>query len=64
MNQNLEKHSSKVIKVILSCTTYEHVLSTRRLISNFHNYWGHKGNRYNAVFESLLRIKQIQLQDE
>jgi hypothetical protein len=64
MERSVTKHYVKIIRVILSCTTQEHVLSTKQLIDNFHNYWGHKGDKYINHLNSLLFIKRIQIYNE
>jgi len=61
MERSVTKHYTKVIRVILSCTTHEHVLSTKQFINNFHIYWGHKGDKYIDHLNSLLYIKKIQI---
>jgi hypothetical protein len=42
MDQNLTYHFHKVIKVINSCKTEEHLLSAKSMMINFTNYWSYK----------------------
>jgi hypothetical protein len=42
MTQELTYHFHKVIKVINSCKTEEHLLGAKCLMINFANYWSYK----------------------
>ena len=42
MNEKLTYHFHKVIRVINSCETEEHIYAAKRVISNFVNYWKNK----------------------
>jgi hypothetical protein len=42
--QLLTYHFHKVIRVINSCETEEHIYAAKKMISCFINYWGYKLN--------------------
>lgn len=42
MNEKLTHHFHKVINVIQSCKTEEHLLGAKLMIVNFTNYWSYK----------------------
>lgn len=39
MLELFDKHISKINKIINSCTTIEHIESTKQVIKNFIDYW-------------------------
>ena len=61
MEQSIAKHYVKIIKVISSCITYEHVLSAKQMIYNFSNYWGTKGNKYKDHLNAYFYLKRNQI---
>jgi len=58
MEQSIKRHYAKIIRVISSCITYEHILSAKRLVENFSNYWGSQGDEYRKHLDTYIFIKR------
>ena len=67
MRELFDKHITKVVKIINSCTTHEHIATAREVIANFISYWRWRGvnpktlKHYLKHFQSLIhyRLKMI-----
>lgn len=63
MLELLDKHISKINRIINSCVTLEHIESARQMIKNFINYWKLKKvsiktlRHYLQHFNTLIYFK-------
>jgi len=63
MLELLDKHISKINKIINSCTTVEHLDSAKQIVKNFIDYWKVKNlniktiRHYQQHFNTLIYFK-------
>lgn len=63
MLELLDKHISKINKIINSCTTIEHITSAKQIVKNFVDYWKLKKlntktiRHYLQHFNTLIYFK-------
>ena len=63
MRELFDKHIAKIVKVIHSCKTHDHIATTREIVTNFINYWKWRGinpktlKHYLKHFQNLIHYR-------
>jgi hypothetical protein len=63
MSELFNSHISKVVSIIKSCTTHEHIICAKQVVRNFIDYWKIKKvsvktlRHYLGHFNNLIKFK-------